>query len=328
MAMSSYELVRRAIEFDNPDRIPLRIVGDERSDAVNVDWNYIGPGSHQQRETYDEWGCLWIRTKEDNMGQVKGHPLAEWSALDTYHWPDPDVPAFYEGMEAGFERAKDKYVISDIFMLLFERMQSLRGFENVLVDLYIEREKVEDLADRIVEFDLAIISNLSSRFGDQIHGFWMTEDWGTQQGLMINPALWRDFFKPRYKKIFSAIKEAGWHVWLHCDGKINVIIDDWIDLGVDVLNLMSPILVGIDEIGSRYRGKICFEASVDLQLSLPFKSAQEIELEAQELLQKWATPAGGFVLTIDSGDHIALDISVQTCESMLQSFIAADPWKK
>jgi len=146
MSQSSYEVVQRAIEFGTPDRLPLRFESLGLSDVHDVKWNQIGVGDQQLREATDEWGCLWVRSEAENMGQVKGHPLAEWNALDRYHWPDPENPGFYQGMEERFENSNDKYIITGIFMLLFERMHALHGFQNTLTDLYLEREQIEILA--------------------------------------------------------------------------------------------------------------------------------------------------------------------------------------
>jgi hypothetical protein len=164
------------------------------------------------------------------MGLVNDHPLDDWGKLGGFRWPDPNNPAFYEGMEKKLENPEDKYLLTGIFMLLFERTHALRGFENTLEDLYLERERIEMLADRIVEYDLAVIGNISSRFPGAIQGFSFSDDWGTERQLMIRPALWREFFKPRYKKIFDACKSAGWHVWMHSCGKVNEILGDLIDM--------------------------------------------------------------------------------------------------
>ena len=326
MAMSSYEVVRCAIEFDGPDRLPVRFDTLGLTDVLNLEWNQIVPWDRNDAANIDEWGCLWARSGMGNMGQVKGHPLADWSALDRYRWPDADDPRFYEGMEEALEGHEDKYVCTKIFMLLFERMHALRGFENTLVDLIMERKKTVMLADRIVEFNLAIIENLARRFPGIIHGLWFTEDWGTQQSLMIHPDLWREFFKPRYQRLFDAIHEAGWHVWMHSDGRINLIMGDLIEIGVDVINLQQPRVLGIEEVGRQFRGRICFEALCDIQHTLPFKGLAEIRDEAQSLLEHWATPGGGFILA-DYGDPEAIGVPLKKKRMMLDAFIELDPWK-
>jgi uroporphyrinogen decarboxylase len=274
--MLSYEVVRRAIEFQRPERLPLFFESLGLSDVHIIGWNQTGTGDKRLRETVDEWGCLWRRSEMDNMGQVEGHPLADWSALDHYRWPDPDDEAFYEGMEERFGGAEDKYVRTGIFMLLFERMHALRGFENVLTDLYLERERIEMLADRVVEFDLTVIRNISQRFPGRIHRLGFTDDWGTQQNVFIKPELWDEFFRPRYKRIFDAIHEAGWHAWMHSCGKINALLGRLIEIGLDVIDLQQPRALGIEEIGREFRGRICFESLCDIQHTLPFKEADEI----------------------------------------------------
>ena len=326
MRLSSYEVVRRAVEFQGPDRLPLRFEALGLSDVHHVGWNQIGTGDHCLRETTDEWGCLWMRSEVNNMGQVKGHPLADWRALEHFHWPDPDDPAFYEGMEDRFAGADGKYVMTGIFMLLFERMHALHGFENTLTDLVLERDRIEMLADRVVEFNLGIIENIARRFPDRVHGFSFTDDWGTQQNVFIRPQLWDEFFRPRYKRIFDACHEAGWHVWMHSCGRVNTIIESLIEIGLDVINLQQPRALGIEEIGRRFRGRICFESLCDIQHTLPFKGADEIREEARLLLEHWAAPDGGFVLS-DYGDGQAIGVELEKKQIMLDAFLEADPWR-
>lgn len=327
MSMSSCEVVRRAIEFNRPDRLPLSFDSLGLTDFHTVKWNQIGTGDHQYRETLDEWGCIWVRSEMANMGQVKGHPIAEWDALAHYRWPDPDDASFYEGMEARFEGSEGKYIQTGIFMLLFERMHALHGFQNTLTDLYLEKERIEMLADRIVAFDLGIIENVSSRFPGQIHGFSFTDDWGTELATFVSPQLWDEFFKLRYKRIFDAAHAAGWHVNMHTCGKVNAIIESLIGIGLDVINLQQPRALGIEEIGHRFRGRICFSSLCDIQHTLPFKGAEEIREEARLLLRTWATPEGGFILS-DYGDGAAIGVPLEKKEIMLQAFLEADPWRR
>lgn len=325
MSMSSYEVVRRAIEFENPDRLPIRMELFGCSDIHSVGWNQIGTGDHRYRQTYDEWGCLWVRSEMSNMGQVKGHPLLDWSDLEGYRWPDPDDPAFYAGMEERFAGSEGKYISSGIFMLLFERMHTLHGFENTLADLYLEREHIEMLADRIVEFDLGIIENIARRFPGQIHGIGFTDDWGTQQNIFVHPTFWKEFFKPRYKHLFDAMHAAGWHVWMHSCGKVNLILEDLLEIGLDVVNLQQPRALGIEAIGGQFRGRICFESLCDIQHTLPFQGAREIQEEARLLLEQWSTPQGGFILS-DYGDGQAIGVDESKKRIMLEAFLKADPW--
>ncbi len=323
--MTSKEIVRAAIHFGTPERLPLSFGSMGISDYANAGWNQIGTGDPGKSRTLDEWGCTWGRTKVKNMGQVVGHPLDDWSNLDSFRWPDPDKPEFYEGMERKFEGNEDKYMETGIFMVLFERMHALHGFENTLVDLYLEREKIEMLADRIVEFDLRIIKNISTRFPGMIDGIGFSDDWGTENNTFISPELFREFFIPRYKKIFDACHSAGWDVKLHSCGKVNQFIEQWIEIGLDAVNLQQPRALGIEEIGRRYAGRICLVSLCDIQHTLPFLGKEEIEDEAALLVKCWGTDKGGFILD-DYGDGEAIGVPLEKKKWMLDAFLANDRW--
>ena len=325
MPMSSYEVVRRAVEFDTPDRLPIRFSTLGLSDMHNVNWNQIGTGDHALRETLDEWGCTWVRSEVANMGQVKGHPLADWRSLDDYRWPDPDNPAFYEGMEARFAGSDGKYITTGIFMLLFERMHALHGFESTLRDLFLERERIEMLADRIVEIDLGIIDNIGRRFPGQIHGFSFTDDWGTEQAGFISPRLWDEFFKPRYKRLFDAMHAHGWHVWMHSCGKVNAYIDSLIEIGVNVINLQQPRVFGDRGDRPPFRGPHLLRVAVRHPAHAAVRERRRDPRRGAAADPQWGTPEGGFVLS-DYGDGQAIGVPLEKKQIMLDAFLAADRW--
>jgi len=325
MGMTSFEVVNRAIRFQSPDRLPMRFESLGINDTHSVGTNASGPADHVGRETYDEWHCLWVRSEMANMGQVKGNPLADWEAIETYRWPDPADPAYYEGMEERFAGAGTKYVMTGIFMLLFERMHTLRGMGNVLTELHTDPGRMAFLADRIVAFDLAVIRNIGERFPGRIHGFSFTDDWGTELATFISPRMWCDFFQPRYARLFEAAHAQGWDVWMHTCGRVNEIIEPLIEIGLNCINLQQPRALGIVEIGRRFAGSICFESLCDIQATLPFQGKEEIRQEARLLLEHWATPQGGFVLS-DYGDGQAIGVPLWKKEVMLEAFREFDRW--
>ncbi len=327
MAMSSYDIVKRAVHFESPERLPLKFDALNLNDFYNVATNAIGTGDHTKASTYDEWGCLWQRSEVANMGQVRGHPLEDWSAYEAYPWPDPDAAWYYEGMEERFAASEGKYVTTGIFMLLFERMHSLRGMTNVLTELYTDRGRMEELADRIVDFDVRVIEKIGRMFPGRIHGMHFSDDWGTELATFVSPKMWCSFFQPRYARIFEAMHAQGWDVWMHSCGKVNGIIEPLIEIGLDAINLQQPRALGIEEIGAQFRGRICFESLCDIQATLPFKEADEIRAEARLLLERWATPEGGFVLS-DYGDGTAIGVPIWKKQVMLDAFREFDPFRR
>jgi len=330
--LESKEIVRRAIEFDRPPRLPFflgdfwgeKILG-KRTDILNdvcdcwemdrqkAGWFFDNPA-------LDDWGCRWERTEVNNMGQVVGHPLADWSRLDKFLPPDPRDPFYFDRIGHVIDGANDKYVVVTSHFNLIERLHMLHGFEETMVDFRLAPEKIDRVLDLILEFKIAQLDELSRRFPGQVDGIFMTDDWGTQSGAFVSPAIFSDFFLDRYRKLAAAIHGHGWHVILHSCGRVNDLVPFFIDAGVDVLNMQQPRAYGIAEIGNRFGGRVCFLTTVDIQTTLPEGDAHAVRQEAEELVARWSTPEGGFIV-FNYGDAAAIGATDEITEVMFDRFI-------
>lgn len=315
-----FEIVRAALRYNRPERLPVRMGSLGIDDTFWIP-RHTSEKGERNGMTIDEWGCAWDHTSEKNMGQVKGHPLNSVAEYDKAEIPDYSESWRYEGVEDAFVRAEreDKYTQVGIFMVLFERMHSLAGFENVLVELLTDPLNAGRLADRIVEAQITLVRNYQKRFGQRLHSFSMTDDWGTQQAAFVDMTLWNEFFLPRYRRIFDAMHEGGQDVWVHSCGKVNEVIGGFVAAGADAINLQQPRALGIEEIGERYRGKVTFESLSDIQMSLPGGDTDRIDADAQALAKHWMMASGGFVFS-DYGDGRAIGASEQAKTIMYEAF--------
>lgn len=328
--MTPKEVVTRSIEFRRPARLAINGFGP-LNDTDGIGYDRIMPPQANGQEGVDQFLCRWEKTATKNMGQVKGHPLLDLAAMKDFPWPDGTDPRRYEvtvkqlaELQADPIR-RDKYVFMGIGFVLWERMHMLHGFENCMVDLMDDSPALHELADRILDYNIATIRSMHRVCGSAIQGFTCTEDWGTQLDLHISPELWRRFFFDRYKKMFAAIHECGWHVWVHSCGKINKALPMFIEAGLDVINMQQPLTNGIEEIGSQFAGRLCFETLCDIQMTLPGGDRAAIAAQARELLRHWATPDGGFILG-DYGDPVGIGTAAETKQFMLESFQSIDPY--
>jgi uroporphyrinogen decarboxylase len=325
------EIVRRAIEFGNPPRLPFFLGGswsDKLSAVIEEFPNDVcdcWEMDRQERGWFfdnpepDDWGCLWEKTELKNMGQVVHHPLEQWSALASYRPPDPRNPFYFSRIDADIATAEDRYVVLTSHFNLFERLHMLHGFENTLEDFYLEPEKMHRLIDMILQYKLEHLDEAARRFGDRTHGVFLTDDWGTQQNTLISADLFREFFLDRYKQLFDAIHGHGWHVILHSCGRVNDFVPLFIEAGADVLNMQQPQAYGIEELGANFAGKVCFLTTVDIQATLPNGDAEAVRAEAQQLIKHWSTPAGGFIV-FNYGDSEGIGTSDRIAEVMFREF--------
>lgn len=320
--MTSYEITSRAIKFERPERIPLIFPFLETTD---VHCFGLKPLPGQKSENEDEWGVVWEKPCRGsgtiNMGQVKNPPMKNLDEIDYYSFPDPTDTARYKEIEGELKKGGDKYKLFGWFTL-FEKAQQLYGTSTLFLALYDQPKKVHKLLERINDFTLAVLDNLAP-YKEKIHGFRIGDDWGMQNSLLLSIKLFREFFKRRYREILSKAHSLGMDVWLHSDGKINEVIEEFIDIGLDVINIQSPHVLGIEEISKRYCGRIAFECTVDIQRTLPFGSKKEIENEARMLISKWGAQNGGFIAsdygsTLD--DHLAIGASRERVRWMLEAF--------
>lgn len=323
--MQSCEIVRRAIRFQRPPRLPFwqhwchpmsgfpdDVCNIWEMDRAQAGWFFDTPG-------LDDWGCGWSTTGVKNIGQVSQFPLSDWAALDTYRAPDPCNPFYYERLEPRLAAANGRYVCLTAHSLLFSRLHKLRGFAATMEDFYLEPERVGHVLDLIVDFKVRQCAELSRRFGDRIHGLFMADDWGTQERTFVSRKIFLEVFAPRYKIIFDAIHGCGYDVILHSCGRINDFVPLFIDLGVDVLNMQQSRNYGLVEFGHQFRGKVCFLATVDIQTTLPRGVESEIREEARLLVENWSVPEGGFI-AFDYGDWDAAGVRPEVPSIMFDEF--------
>jgi len=297
--MERREIVRRAIEFGKPPRLPFF---QTHVDYVPSDVCYCWEmdrarrGWFFDRATEDDWGCRWASTDLKNMGQVTFHPLEDWSSLSTYRPPNPRDPFYFDRVEDALAGAEDRYRVVSSHFNLIERLHLLRGFTRTFEDIYLHPAETEQLLDMILEFKIGLLHELNRRFGDRVDGIFLTDDWGTQSGTFVSPAIFARFFLPRYRQLFRAIHDHGWHAILHSCGKINDFLPPLIDAGLDVINIHQPQACGIQEIGRRFSGHICFLETADVQKTLPVGDPEQIRAEVRCLVEELSTPEGGFIV--------------------------------
>ena len=247
----------------------------------------------------DDWGCGWSTTNCGTSARSR-LPLADWSGLEGYQPPSPRNPFYYERLGPLIGAAGGRYVVLTAHNLLFSRLHKLRGFAATMEDFYLAPERIERVLDMIVDFKIQQCDELRRRFGASIDGLFVADDWGTQDGTFISRRLFDEFFTPRYRKIFDAIHQCGWHVILHSCGRINPFVPGFLELGVDVLNMQQSRSYGLEEFGRQFR-PVCFAAvtSDDDAAGIERRSA-----EARLLLEHW-----GAERLIASGNWQAIGVA-------------------
>ena len=308
--MTSRERVHRCIEFNHPDRVPrdlwtLPIAelqnGTEAVAALRRRWPVdIGSpvvpnpaleatrsGSFYEIGQYrDEWGCVFDNIQQGVIGEVKDPLIKEWEDLDKLRLPVEALALDRDALNQCC-RTDDRFLISEFGATrIFERMQFLRGSENLYVDLAEEPPELLVLRDRIHQFNCDFVEAWAKTDVDAIS---LMDDWGSQISLLISPAQWRRLFKPCYAEYCRIARDHGKKVVMHSDGHILEIYEDLIEIGVNAIN-SQIFCMDIAELGRRFAGRITFWGEIDRQRLLPFGTPDEVRAAVAQVIKHLYRP--------------------------------------
>lgn len=303
------ELVRKAVEFDRPPRVPLqlwslpwaeehypaelrRIRATYPDDIVSAPCLTRSGPRPDPPERYragtfvDEWGCVFTNAQSGLIGQVHTPLIADWGDLDRLRTPDAYNDLDREGIDA-FCRGEERFVLAGAWLRPFERLQFLRTTEALFLDLAERRPELFELVRRVHAFYRA---GAEAWAATAVDALCIMDDWGAQSALLVRPALWRDVFKPLYREYAEIARRAGKYVFFHSDGYIADIIPDLIEIGVHALNAQI-FCMGLDRLAAAARGRITFWGEVDRQRLLAFADPGEVARAVRDVHAK--LDAGG-----------------------------------
>lgn len=295
---------------------------------------YLLPSDWNLRE--DEDGTLWW----DEMGMKcpPGGLYFDWvPSADSFDYyvsdngdrpspedynPPADLPdELLRGLE---ESAGWLYENTDLSLCCGEVLTALQvqpgGWINWCVRMREEPEVCREFLDKACEASLSQMKLLEQAIGKYCDIICMADDMGDNHGLLIGPELWRDIFKPAYKKLFSGLhKISGMKINLHSCGSIYDIMEDLIECGLDIIN---PIQVSArdmepEKLKNRFGGRIIFAGgSYDAALTPP-GTAPEIVYEAVKKNISALSRGGGYIF---AGEH---NMPGDTPESHVAAIMAA-----
>lgn len=241
----------------------------------------------------DEFGVQWDRSIDRDIGNVCNCVIPE-RKLHNLDLPDPHAPekfaGFAEQVAAG--RAAGKFVQFGIGFSLFERAWTMRGMENLFLDMVEAPEFVDDLLDAICDYNVALVNQAVAYDIDEVH---FGDDWGSQRGLLMGPKLWERFLKPRLARMYGAAKSAGKFVSIHSCGKVQELFPQLIEIGLDCFNPFQPEVMDPYEMKRLHGDRLSFWGGVSTQQLLPYGTPAEVRAEVRRLIAG-VGKCGGYIL--------------------------------
>ena len=267
------------------------------NDRARLDYLDLSFVEFEGEQFTDSWGCVWSQHLDGLEGIVSGHPLADWDELTGYAPPDPLVqadrgPANWVEIE---EEVRQKHQAGEVagggppHGFFFNRLTYLRGFENLMVDMATEDQRLPLLIDKVMQHNRMLVDKWLACGIDVLE---FADDLGTQTASMISPRMFRRWLAPRYRELMAACRRAGVLCALHSDGYIMNLMDDFLAMGVDIVN-PQDLVNGIDDLAREVKGRMCMRLDIDRQRVVPYGTPAEIRELIEEEVRKLGQRSGG-----------------------------------
>jgi len=241
--------------------------------------------------------------------------------FDNFDWP------YYcdESYEDLSQKAKELYektnyaIVGNLWVHLFAAGQELRGFENFMMDLVVNKKLAHKYLERQVEAYLPRVDKYIEAIGPYVQVIQVNDDLGTQSGSQIGLGLYQEMIKPYHKKLWQYIKKiSGKPILFHSCGSIYEFLPDLIEIGVNAIN---PVQVSAKNMDTkklkREFGKdlVFWGGGCDSQKILPFGTPKDVREEVKRRVSDLA-PGGGFVFC--QVHNIQPDVSLENILAMYE----------
>lgn len=215
---------------------------------------------------------------------------------------DPTDPARFAGMR---ERAKDMYENTDYALvpghaaLLHYTAWTLRGYQNYMLDLALDKAFAYYLLDMIMEWDIAYMGAMLGEIGEYMDIVWIADDLGVQNGAFMNPDEIRNETLPRFKKVIDAIKKkTNAKICMHSCGSTDWVLPDLMEIGVDIVQPLQPNAIGNEDskrLKQMVKGRMTIHGGLDNQGKFHL-SEQEVREDVKQKIRDFA-PGGGYLFS-------------------------------
>ena len=298
--MNQRETVIKAIQHKNTDFLPYQLdltqgVYERLSGYYgDSEFLYTRVGNHLVREKNknhksldafrykDIFGVTWHKEQEGgDIGIVKDFVFTE-PRIDLFEFPKPDVDLIGKKCKNIVDSHPNLFKIYEIGFSLYERAWTLRGMDNLLMDFMLNEDFVDELLDRILEYNLGVI-DIAARY--PIDCIMFGDDWGQQKGLIMGPKLWNRFIKPRMAMMYDRVKKHGLYICHHSCGDNYQLFKDLIDMGLDIYNTFQPEVYDIKKFKEEFGKDLTVYGGISTQGVLANGTPSEVRDETKRMME-------------------------------------------
>jgi len=231
--------------------------------------------------------------------------------------PDVIGTGDYEGFFKTVKYLRDEmgvYTLAVVWGSHFEKAQACRGIENFLADIAADPDWAQRLLDTIIRKNMVMLENIAPF--PELDGILLGSDWGAQRDLLLSPEAWRRMIRGGEQREYDLIHRYGKDVFVHSCGKIDRVIGDLCDMGLDVLNPVQPECMDIYQLKDTYGARLTFYGGIGTQRVLPYGSPEEVREETRRVTRSMSRD-GGYIIA--SSQDVQADVPYENLRALIDT---------
>jgi uroporphyrinogen decarboxylase len=321
--LTSKERVLMAWHHQEPDRVPINYLGNPGITqrlmdhfgvkdhaglelALGVDFRcvgprYVGPRLHPEvpgRNVDPVWGIRtrWVEHESGGYWDFCDFPLAEATLEDVEAWPMPSPDDFdYTHLAAECQRLEEYCICTYCMPDVINMTGMLRTMEQVLVDLMTDDEAGLRFIDRKLAIQREILARTLEAANGGIDVVWMGEDLGTQHAPLISLDLFRRHIRARHQPFVDVAQSFHAHAMEHTCGSSSWAYDDFIAMGVTVVDTLQPEATDMSPayLKARFGDRLAFHGCLSTAGAVATGTVDDTIADVQQTLEVMM-PGGGY----------------------------------
>ena len=158
----------------------------------------------------------------------------------------------------------------------------LVGMNDFMMLVYEDPELIEEM----LEVSTVHFSKLTKELVETgIDAIAIGDDVAFKTGLFIPPKIMKDIWVPRLARVIEPAVSKGIPVLFHSDGKVDDIVEDLINIGVNTLHPLDPYGINYSDYKKRYGSRISFAGNVDIEFPLSKGTPEDIEADVKKHME-------------------------------------------
>lgn len=254
----------------------------------------------------DEWGTVFQKTASSwPIDPPVGYPISDWEDFKNWECPNPHDSNRTKSVREALKMADGRIAVLGGVTGPFTTLFFLMGMEEACLCSLEDPELFHAIMRMATDYNKAVGLHLLEAGADAVI---ISEDMGYNSGTFLSPAGMREFILPYVSEMAREFKAHGGRVMMHCDGNMNMILDDLAHTGIDAWQPLER--KGKNDLGyvkKTYGDILTPVGNVDSSITLPFGTKQDVIDQTLECIRV-AGPGGGYILGSDHSLHDGIPV--------------------